>query len=212
MYQFVYQGKSTMALEKNQEKLAQFEEFFSIEHPFNVNLSLIDIKNELSFDQFTKTIPLPFKMASDNVTLDQSALRPLQALSGVAGHLVDYLNHQAQKIDLLVGYILSQHDDETARYAGVEFGGGGIVVFSKQAFTLGQRLEMKLFFLEENCAVFCHGDIVEIAETSNGFDHKIVFHHIREEDREILVRTSLHQQSKQLQMLAKQRDAASREA
>jgi hypothetical protein len=34
-------------------------------------------------------------------------------------------------------------------------------------------------------------------ECENTFTHKVVFHHIREEDREILVRSSLHLQSKQ---------------
>jgi len=34
----------------------------------------------------------------------------------------------------------------------------------------------------------------------------VIFHFIREDDREVLVRTSLHEQSKQLQTLAKQRN------
>ena len=38
--------------------------------------------------------------------------------------------------------------------------------------------------------------------------HKVIFHHIREEDQEALVRNSLHQQSKQLQILAQQRSEA----
>ncbi|WP_440875489.1 PilZ domain-containing protein [Thalassotalea sp. PLHSN55] len=199
-----------MSVEENQQKLAQFNEFFSIEHPFNVNITELTAVGTLGYDQFLSRIPLPFKMATDIVTLDQSALRPLQAISGVAGQLVEYLNHQSEKIDLLVGYILSQQDDVSQRFQGVKFGGGGIVFQADKAFELNQLLELKLFFLEENCAVFCHGEVISIESDEQQFLHKIIFHHIREEDREILVRTSLHQQSKQLQRLAKARDQAAK--
>lgn len=200
-----------MSTKDVQDKIAQFDEFFSIEHPFNINVKTIETDQYKTFEQFTAAIPLPFKMASDVVTLDQAALRPLQAISGVAGQLVEFLNHQAHKIDLLVGYILSQQDNEELRYQGTRFGGGGIIIGSENTFDLGQMLELKIFFLEDNCAVFCIGEVVEIDDSQKGGSesntlHKIVFQHIREEDREILVRTSLHQQSKQLQNLAKKRN------
>ena len=201
-----------MSGEENQQKLAQFNEFFSIDLSFSVNLTLLDENHAITFDSFLNRIPLPFKMASDIITLDQAALRPLQAISGVAGQLVDYLNHQAQKIDLLVGYILSQQDDACQRFQGTKFGGGGIIVKTDKPFELQQLLEMKLFFLEENSAVFCHGEVIDIQHDSNQYFHKVIFRHIREEDREILVRTSLHQQSKQLQQLAKQRDQAAKQS
>ena len=41
--------------------------------------------------------------------------------------------------------------------------------------------------------------------TSQFLHHKVIFHFIREEDQETLVRHSLHQQSKQLQELAQKR-------
>lgn len=204
-----------MSTEEAQDKIIQFDEFFSIEHTFSINVKPIDAADNKSYEQFVACIPLPFKMASDVVSLDQAALRPLQAISGVAGQLVEFLNHQAHKIDLLVGYILSQQDNEDQRYQGVKFGGGGIILATEEAFELGQLLELKIFFIEDNCAVFCHGEVIEITpqdadsnktDSATNIHYKIVFHHIREEDREILVRTSLHQQSKQLQSLAKKRN------
>lgn len=198
-------------------KLAQFNEFFSIEHDFSVNITPVVNSDIPSFEHFIKSMPLPFKISSDMVALDQAALRPLQGLSGSAGQLVDYLNHQSRKIDLLVGYILSQEDTIEKRYKGTAFGGGGVMFSSDKAFNVGQMLEMKVFLLEENCAVYCIGEIVEVTETieepnsDNGRSkhYKVVFHYLREEDREVLVRTSLHLQSKQLQTLAKARNEAS---
>lgn len=188
-----------------QTKLQQFDEFFSIDHEFNVNITAIKQDEIASYDQFLNSMPLPFKMASDMVNIDQSAIRSIQGLSSVATQLADFLNHQSHKIDLLVGYILSQQDDEDKRFQGLHFGGGGVIFNSDQSFELLQRLEMKIFLLEENCAVYCIGQVVESIKTETGFNHKVIFEFIREEDQETLVRHSLHQQSKQLQALAQKR-------
>jgi hypothetical protein len=195
-----------MQANANREKVNQFNEFFSIKHEFSVNLISVDATQLPSFEQFIQKIPLPFKISSDIVSLDQAALRPIQGISGVAGHLVEFLNHQSQKIDLLVGYILSQQDEEKCRFKGESFGGGGVVFSASTAFTSGQLFEMKIFLLQDNCAVFCLGEVIDIEKEDECYLHKVIFHYIRDEDREILVRTSLHEQSKQLQVLAQQRN------
>lgn len=188
------------------QKLAKYHEFFSIEHEFSINIIPIEATKEVSFEQFLANMPMPFKMASDMSTIDQAALRPLQGLSSVASQLVDFLNHQSAKIDLLIGYILRQQDDEEKRYQGVKFGGGGLSFTAKKSFELAQLLEMKIFLINENCAVYCYGEVIEIEQVKEDYLHKVMFHFIRDDDRETLVRTSLHEQSKHLQLLAKQRN------
>jgi hypothetical protein len=194
----------------NEIKSAKFDEFFSINYPFNVNATIIDTDTPQSYQAFMNTMPMPFKMASEIITLDQSALRPLQTIGSVAGQLVDYLHHQAQKIDLLVSYILSEQDNEKQRYQGTHFGGGGVIFVSNNNFVIGQFIELKIFLLDDNCAIYCCGEIISASINNDELtNYKVIYHHIREEDREILVRCSLHQQSKQLQALAQQRNAES---
>ena len=197
----------SLSLEK---KLAQYHDFFAIEHQFSVNIMPIDNNEAYSFDQFIASIPMPFKLATDISAIDQSALRSLQNLGSSATQLVNFLNQQSQKIDLLIGYILSQQDEIQHRYRGLEFGGGGIKFITEQAFNVGQLLEVKIFLLDSHCAMYCYGEVVDVILTNEQFVHKVIFHFIREEDREVLVRTSLHQQAKQLQKLAKQRDQESK--
>lgn len=189
-----------------EEKLIKYNEFFSIEHEFSINIIPIKENDITNYEQFLANMPMPFKMASDMSTIDQAALRPLQALSGVASQLVEYLNHQSKKIDLLIGYILSQQDEEKHRYQGLRFGGGGLLFAANNAFALTQLLEMKIFLLNENQAVYCYGEVIDIEQVHDNYLHKVIFHFIREEDREVLVRTSLHEQSKLLQTLAQQRN------
>jgi len=188
------------------QKLAQYNEFFSISHDFNINITLLEGNIPDNFEQFLSSMPIPFKMASDLVSLDASSLRSLQSLSNVAGQLVDFLNQQSQKIDLLINYILSQQDEEEHRYRGIEFGGGGVLFTTEKPFALSQLLEMKIFLLHNNCAVFCIGEVIEITQMEEQFQHKVIFHFVRDEDREILVRASLNEQSKHLQQLAKERN------
>ena len=192
--------------ETTEQKLIKYNEFFSIEHEFSINILPVEAHKNTSYEQFIAQMPTPFKMASDMSSIDQAALRPLQALSGVAGQLVEFLNQQSKKIDLLIGYILSQQDEEKHRYQGVKFGGGGLLFAADKAFDLTQLLEMKIFLQNENCAVYCYGEVIEVEQDQETYLHKVIFHFIREDDREVLVRTSLHEQSKQLQALAKQRN------
>jgi len=189
-----------------EQKLIKYNEFFSIEHEFSINILPVDAHKDTSYEQFLTDMPTPFKMASDMSNIDQAALRPLQALSGVASQLVEFLNHQSAKIDLLIGYILSQQDDEKHRYQGLKFGGGGLLFTANKAFELAQLLEMKIFLQNENYAVYCYGEVIEVEQVQSDYLHKVIFHFIREDDREVLVRTSLHEQSKQLQALAQHRN------
>lgn len=199
-----------MTTADRQTKLAQFDEFFSINYAFNINASVIELTQLPNYQQFIENMPAPFKIAAEVNTVDQSALRALQAVTGVASNLLDYLNHQAKKMDLLVGYILSQQNDVNTGFQAIKFGGGGIIfkANASKSFNTGNFLELKLFFADENTALYCIGEIVNSEIINSENQYKVIFHHIREEDQEALVRHSLHQQSKQLQALAQQRNQA----
>ncbi|QOL24475.1 PilZ domain-containing protein [Thalassotalea sp. LPB0316] len=191
------------------EKLAQFEEFFAIAHEFSVNV--IPLAKAVSEETFESLIPVPFLLSSDNASIDQSALRSIQSMRGVSNQLTDYLQHQSRKIDLLVGYILKQHDDESTRASGVLFGGSGIRFLSEQDYQIGQLVELKIFLDVENVAIYSHAEIIEKGSQAEQTCYTVIFQQIRELDQDILVRASLHIQAKELQMLAKQRRESAKE-
>tara|TARA_B110000881_G_scaffold215464_1_gene229535 strand:- start:152 stop:793 length:642 start_codon:yes stop_codon:yes gene_type:complete len=199
---------TSIQITSDTSKLDFFSEYFSIDYNFTVNVSSL-IGELPSYDEFMQQMPLPFKIASDIVSLDQSALQPLQALSGVANQLVDYLQYQNKKVDLLIGYIISQENNPAQSAQGIKIGGGGIVFTSNKSYQLGEKLPLKIFLKDDSLGVYCLSEIVEISETNTAdntvFSYKVIFHYIREDDREILVRCSLHEQSKQLQALAQKR-------
>jgi hypothetical protein len=199
---------TSIQITSDTSKLDFFSEYFSIDYNFTVNVSSL-IGELPSYDEFMQQMPLPFKIASDIVSLDQSALQPLQALSGVANQLVDYLQYQNKKVDLLIGYIISQENNPAQSAQGIKIGGGGIVFTSNKSYQLGEKLPLKIFLKDDSLGVYCLSEIIEVSEINTAdntvFSYKIIFHYIREDDREILVRCSLHEQSKQLQALAQKR-------
>jgi hypothetical protein len=186
-----------------EEKISQYNEFFTIEDRFIVNIIPLEDKVP-EYQEFIDNVPMPFQIASEVATLDQSALRPLRQLDNVTASLVDFLNLQSKKINLLVNYILAHHDSAEFRHQGVEFGGGGLIYCCDQAPALGDFVEIKLFFEEDHSAVYAIGEVVELIDGAQQ-QVKLVFHHIRDEDRELVVRASLHRQSKQLHALAQKR-------
>lgn len=198
-----------MTPEELKQKQAQFNEFFSIEDQFSVNITKCDPTRIGNFQWFLDKIPAPFKMASEIATIDQAALKPIQALSGIAGQLVDFLNFQAKKIDLMMSYIVQQQDEKDKRFEGVSFGGGGFTFLSQSPMQVGDMLEVKLFITTDNCAVFCFGEVIECSSEPTSeeavYRNQVIYHYIQDEDRDMLVRASLHKQTKQLKKLAEQR-------
>lgn len=176
-----------------------YNEFFTIKHELHVNVKLMaDDFSVPSQEELVAAMPYPFRMASEMSELEAKALRPLRTLGEHAKELLNYLNQQSKKIDLMMSYILQQQDDPQERLLSTEFGGGGISVASLEPMPVGTVCQLKIFIEEEASAVFCFGEIISCNPKEDGYHSAIVFSSITEQDQELLVRSSLHLQTKQL--------------
>ena len=180
-------------------KLAKFNEYFSISHDFSLNVKQLPTQQHYNYSDFLALIPTPFMLATQVVAIDNIALQPLQTVSGVANQLAQYLTLQSQKIDLLMNYIISQQDEAAYRYQGVRFGGSGLNFIAETPMNINDNVELKLFLNIDNCNIYCHGEVIGIEKIDDSYHHQVLFHHIRDDDRELLVRCCLHTQQKQLQ-------------
>lgn len=189
-----------------EQKLQQFHEFFTIKHKIKVNIKVLEAGFGLpGVNDLPDYMPYAFRIASEVASLDSQALRPLRHLGEHASELVDFLNHQSRKIDLLMSYILHQQDEAEDRYESVEFGGGGVTIQSPQALEVGTAVEMKLFLAEEAAAVFCFAEVITCQAHEDQYHMSLIFTRIREEDQELLVRASLHLQTLQLRERTKRK-------
>jgi hypothetical protein len=189
----------TFPLNSLEEKQANFGSYFLIKHATKVNVKFIDssLVNQ-SMDDFEATMPYAFRIASELSEIESQALKPLRSLGDKLEDLVDYLQMQARKIDLMMSYILIQQDDEALRKTASKFGGGGVIVEHQDAPELGQLAEVKIFLEKEAAAIFCLAEVIEVEHIDDLYQVSYVYTHIREQDQELLVRASLHLQTSQL--------------
>lgn len=192
------------------EQLADaYQDYFSVEHSISLNVRPVPgpLPDEAAL---LNAIPPPFLLAGEANSLNSSALRSLNRLGELAEELANYLQQQARKIDLLLHYVLRQQDNDTHRYAGLSYGGSGCSYLADNPLQLLQVVEIKLFLDNNDGAVFCYGQVLSCEPKQDKWQITLVFSRIREEDRELIVRASLHQQSRLLKKNAQRRQQQTR--
>ncbi|SFD06036.1 PilZ domain-containing protein [Pseudoalteromonas denitrificans] len=193
----------------SQTKLENFNQYFQIEEAVKVNLEVIKPEqvpsNALILEQ---RIPPLFKLANDVNELEQSALRPLRQLSDVAEELAAFLRAQSRKIDLIMSHILLIENDCENKIMTHSYGGGGIIVNSSDDYPLDQNFCCKIFLDFDAAAVYCFAQLIksELCNDTNTFQHTLLFTQIRSSDQELLVRASLHAQTRLLKLQAKNKN------
>ncbi|MGO4893572.1 hypothetical protein [Flavobacterium sp. W21_SRS_FM6] len=189
------------------QKHQQFEEFFMIKHDLHVNMRVLDSHFTLPEPiDLPQHMPYAFKIASELAAIDNKSLRHLRGLSDHASELVEYLNHQSRKIDLMMSLILKHEDDPALNYSSDKFGGGGIIIKSKQALDVGLQVELKIFIPEESAAIFCFAEVIANELIDEEHHVSMIYSCIREEDQDLLVRASLHLQAANLRKLKQQKN------
>lgn len=182
-----------------EDKKQRFESFFLINHPTKVNISVIDENQATqSMEEFESNMPYAFKIASELSEIESQALKPLRSMGEKLQELVNYLQLQARKIDLMMSYILIQQDEEQKRAEAVKFGGGGIIVRHASPIEIGVSVEVKVFLEKEAAAIYCLGEVIDVQVVDDLYHVSYVYTHIRDQDQELLVRASLHLQTSQL--------------
>jgi hypothetical protein len=193
------------------ELIAEFADYFQIEHQTTVNL--VPFPAPLpDQDGFLRLIPDAFKMTSELSLLNNSSIRTFNAVKDLSVDLAHYLQQQARKLDALTHYVLRSQDDPACRFFTFSYGGSGVQVWMDNPVALDQLYEVKLFLDNNDGALFCLGQVLEVTEQAStepeqktGYLVKILFRRIRDEDRDMVVRASLHEQSRQLKRKAEQR-------
>jgi len=189
-------------------------QYFLVEHPLSLNVELL-VENEAvpNAEEFEAEIPAPFRMASDLANIESHNLQPLKLNTETTQALWGYLQAQNQKINTLLSYVLSQQDDKDLHFASHAFSAANCLFKApKSRFLQGQYVRLKIFLPEESAAVYCYAQVtnIETCREPNSAGNEMVelsYQQIREEDRELLIRATLHIQSKQLKARADQRTA-----
>ena len=81
----------------------------------------------------------------------------------------------------------------------VEGGGGGVKLTDTKAYSIGQAFRTKLFLQHEASAIYCYTEVVAVNKIDDEhYQYTLLFKAIRDTDQELVVRASLHAQTRQL--------------
>lgn len=118
--------------------------------------------------------------------------------------LAAYLRAIDQKIEVIGRAFLAQEPElASERAVAVNLSAGGICVASDDCLETGQLVEIRMLLFPSFTGLMVYGTVVECSEAPAGQDGggkllRIEFSHIREQDRELLIRHLLRRQSAQL--------------
>ncbi|MDU0355068.1 PilZ domain-containing protein [Paraglaciecola aquimarina] len=190
-----------------QQKHEQFNEFFMIKHDLPVNIRELESDFRLpNAEELHNYMPYSFQVASELATIETKALRPLRNLGEHAVELVEFLNLQSRKIDLMMSLILQQQSTPEERFHTVQFGGGGVTINTNKPLAIGSQVELKLFLREEASAIFCFAEVITCKQEQDTYHTSLIYTRIREEDQDLLVKASLHLQAALLRKRNKQKE------
>ncbi|MFM2484148.1 PilZ domain-containing protein [Celerinatantimonas yamalensis] len=179
--------------------------YFSVSYQLNLNIKPLPIGTELpDYEQFLNAIPESFRLAASNQNRVSDIGTSLSALGEAGVALQRYLKAQADKLDMILTYMLSLQDEVAARTQSTHFGGSQIRFHWPTTLEVGQLVEMKIFLSDEATAIYCYARVIDVIN-NEPFNIACEYALIREEDCESLVRASLHIQSKLLQARANAR-------
>lgn len=182
------------------------EQFFSVVHSLPINVEPLPEEFELpSLAEMEQELPEPFRIAGAITHIDLSAARQLRNMGEEFGLLVDVINQQSSKINMLLGYLLSQLDDPATRRHTLSIGGSQLSFIAHTGLHLHQLLRLKLFLQDEASAIYCYGQITALEPVPDGQRVEVSYVRIRPADQELLVRASLRIQSRQLKQRAELR-------
>lgn len=187
------------------------EQFFSVTHATPVNVIPMPADFRLpTLEALEAELPEPFRIASAITSIDLMSSRLLRSQNESMHDLVEIINQQSRKIDMIMGYVLAAQDHPEHRFHTLRFGAGQLTYLHPhqghgEVPTLHQIVRLKIFLREEASAVYCYGEVVQRDAGEHGTHVVLDYVRIREDDRELLVRASLHVQSKQLKLRAQER-------
>ncbi|BCO13526.1 hypothetical protein RIMD111065_18820 [Aeromonas hydrophila] len=187
------------------------EQFFSVTHATPVNvIPMPDDFHLPSLEALEAELPEPFRIASAITSIDMVTSRLIRNQNDSMHDLVEIINQQSRKIDMIMGYVLSVQDHPEHRFDTLRFGAGQLTYLHPrqghgEVPHLHQIVRLKIFLREEASAIYCYGQVKQLEPSEHGTHVMLDYVRIREDDRELLVRASLHIQSKQLKLRAQDR-------
>ncbi|QXO19094.1 MULTISPECIES: PilZ domain-containing protein [Vibrio] len=184
------------------------QEYFTVHHALTINVEPLAADYDLpSPTDFEAEIPAPFVVASEFSQLDQlSEAARLELKNSDFKNVIQLLETQNSKLNLLLSFMLSQQDDSRFRTHTTGFGASQFTYKSPQAVNPGHLVRAKLFLEYPAAAIYCYGQIVTCEPADDHFMATVKYTLLRDTDQDLLIKAALHQQQKLLRQRSLDRE------
>jgi adenine C2-methylase RlmN of 23S rRNA A2503 and tRNA A37 len=184
------------------------QEYFTVHYGLTVNIEPLDGEPCLpSIERFESEIPTTFIVASEFSQLDQlndSARQELK--SSDFKHVIQLLDTQNSKLNLLLSFMLSQQDEPQFRHKTISFGASQLSFMTTQPIAINAYVRAKIFLEHPPAAIYCYGKVVDNIAEEQQNRITIKYELLRDVDQDLLIRAALYQQQKLLRQRSLDRD------
>lgn len=184
------------------------QEFFTVHHALTINVEpMSDDFVFPSYEHFVAEIPAPFVVASEFSQLDQlNDAAKLELKNSDFKHVVQLLDTQNSKLNLLLTFMLSQQDEPELRHQTTSFGASQLSYLTDKTPAVGTKLRIKLFIEHPAAAIYCYATAHSIEEHDAEKVVTVKYDLLRDTDQDLLIKAALYQQQKLLRQRSLDRD------
>jgi len=197
-----------MSLDKDTaQDAAERRNFFRIDDTVRLSLSRVSAEElQTKLERLNHDVAGDFTVMSSLAAITAQMTVGLHRIENRDPDLAAYLRAIDQKIEVIGRAFIAQEPELAAEKASpVNLSAGGMSVGVDEAFQPGTLLEIRMLLFPSFTGLMIFGTVIEgsaaVDEATQGqFQHlaRIEFTHIREQDRELLIRHLLRRQSAQL--------------
>jgi len=184
------------------------QEYFTVHHKLTINVEPLEPDCQFpSYENFVNEIPAPFIVASEFSHLDQlSDAAKSELKNNDFKHVIQLLDTQNSKLNLLLTFMLSQQDDPQYRTTTKSFGASQLSYHSEQTLTIGTKLRIKLFLEHPAAAIYCYATVDSVEQHNDDNIITVKYDLLRDTDQDLLIKAALHQQQKILRQRSLDRE------
>ncbi len=188
--------------------------FFRIEDSISLSYHLVPPEDlDLRLQRLETEMESNFTVASSLASISQRMAAVLHKIAVESPEVAQYLQALDQKIDLVGRALLSTDSSlEEQQAQPVNLSASGMAFHSNQPEKPGSILELRLILLPSLMGLLIYGEVVDcekLDQPEQGFSHsiRVDFAHMRESDRDVLIRHVIQRQTKMLRQRREEREA-----
>lgn len=183
------------------------QEYFTVHHALKVNIDTL--APDYIFPEqtiFEAEIPAPFIIANEFSQLDAMNDMARQELRDrELKHVIQLLDAQNSKLNLLLNYMLAQQDNSNTRFTTISFGASQLTYIAHQPFSDGDKVRVKLFLEHPAAAIYLYAHVTECEHDGESYQITIKYDLVRDVDQDLLIKAALYHQQKLLRQRSLER-------